>query len=323
MVPVMENYRLQSYLIDFNGIKQLSESAGLDCLDATVVVAEQDGIDPSQACIVIDEADLILNSDLVDVGIPMVVRPISEQSLVYIVCEELAEEYLETEDEILLEDLFAAFGSSKDTSEYKRNAESQMAIAKSIKRHLAKNRNYSDSHVNMLRAEQRRREESAEAYKEQERLQRQRIKKKEEEEAKKRRQEEKEEYRKEVLENEMKQRKIAEKERDQAQSDLQKHQDSLIGKFVIDKKKAMMTAGGTLAAAIGGGLGYLGIKRYRDQPKSVIAKKIASLRSIYQKWMAKAQSSKDSGIAAKLRRGAAKILQMIDKLLAFLQQKAG
>jgi hypothetical protein len=39
--------------------------------------------------------------------------------------------------------------------------------------------------------------------------------------------------------------------------------------------------------------------------------------------MKKAQSSKDTGLAAKLKKVAAKILSVIDKLMAFLQNKAG
>ena len=90
---------------------------------------------------------------------------------------------------------------------------------------------------------------------------------------------------------------------------------------------AGVTFGGMLGAAGGTAfLGYKGIKaiqNYRNKPKSVIAKKIASLRSIYQKWMDRASNCKDSGLVSRLKAGAAKILQVIDKLLAILQKKAG
>lgn len=61
-------------------------------------------------------------------------------------------------------------------------------------------------------------------------------------------------------------------------------------------------------------------RKYKDRPKSTIAKAIASLRNVYAKWMNKANSTNDKGIAATLKRGAAKVLQVIDKLLHAMQR---
>lgn len=80
---------------------------------------------------------------------------------------------------------------------------------------------------------------------------------------------------------------------------------------------------GTAAAAAATSVGaYKLVQAYRNKPRSVIAKKIASLRRVYSRWMEKAQSSREPGIAAKLKKGAAQILQVIDKLLEVLQKRA-
>jgi hypothetical protein len=83
-------------------------------------------------------------------------------------------------------------------------------------------------------------------------------------------------------------------------------------------KTAGLVAGGMAAA-----YGLNKLNQYRNKPKSFIGKKIAALRSIYSKFMQRAQASNDSGVAAKLKKVAAKILAAIDKLMAFLQNKAG
>ena len=102
MVSIVENSRLQAYVIDFNGIKQLAESTDLDYLDATVLVVEQEGIDPSKACIAIDEAELIESPELVQLG-SIVVRPLSEVDDEFQFCLEAIDAYIETNDEMYLD----------------------------------------------------------------------------------------------------------------------------------------------------------------------------------------------------------------------------
>jgi hypothetical protein len=90
-----------------------------------------------------------------------------------------------------------------------------------------------------------------------------------------------------------------------------------------DKSKYLKYGAAALGgAALAGGAWYA-YKKYKNQPKSVIGKRIAALRQIYAKFMKRAQSAKDNGIAAKLKKVAAHVLQVIDKLLGYLQNKAG
>ena len=83
------------------------------------------------------------------------------------------------------------------------------------------------------------------------------------------------------------------------------------------KKLAIGVGLGSAAA-----LGLHAINQYRNKPKSVIAKRIAALRNVYSKFMRDAQGAPNEGIKNRLKNIAAKILGVIDKLMAFLQKKA-
>ena len=76
-----------------------------------------------------------------------------------------------------------------------------------------------------------------------------------------------------------------------------------------------------IGAALAGGI--YAVNQYRNKPKSVIGKRIAALRNIYSKFMRDAQKAPNEGVKNKLKKVAAKILGVIDKLMAFLQKKAG
>ena len=71
-------------------------------------------------------------------------------------------------------------------------------------------------------------------------------------------------------------------------------------------------------AAIGGSI--YAYKRFKNKPRSVIAKRIAALRGIYKKFMINAQRNPKK--ANVFKRIAVKILSVIDKLLHYLQNKA-
>ena len=63
-------------------------------------------------------------------------------------------------------------------------------------------------------------------------------------------------------------------------------------------------------------------KKFRNRPKSVIAKKIASLRKLYETWLHRAKIEQDDKTAGVMKTIATNIMMLIDKLLAFLQRKA-
>lgn len=75
------------------------------------------------------------------------------------------------------------------------------------------------------------------------------------------------------------------------------------------------------AGAVGAYGLYKGIQSYRNKPKSIIGRKVAALRKVYQKYLEQARKYPEkAGIFKKI---ASKILGAIDQLLGFLQRKAG
>jgi hypothetical protein len=62
--------------------------------------------------------------------------------------------------------------------------------------------------------------------------------------------------------------------------------------------------------------------KFKDRPRNVIAKKIASLRKIYSTWMEKAKMEKDAKIASVFKKAALALMTVIDKLLQVMQRGA-
>jgi len=96
-----------------------------------------------------------------------------------------------------------------------------------------------------------------------------------------------------------------------------------IGNAIMGHKAA---AGAGAAAAVAGTAAVItGAKKllqsYRDKPKSFLGQKIAALRKVYQAWMQKAEKG-GPGAGAKLKQAAAKLLSIIDALMAKMQKMA-
>ena len=99
--------------------------------------------------------------------------------------------------------------------------------------------------------------------------------------------------------------------------------------YYTNKKSAVALGAGAAAGAVG--LGILGKKVYdyrkaiqmaNNKPKSWISQKIASLRSIYAKWLDVAKKETDANKASVIKKAASQLLQVIDQLLAKLQKAA-
>ena len=307
MVPVMEASNLGAYRIPFYALESLAESHGYSLLDAISEVCIADQIDPAYVVIEMAEEEAILYPEVVQELGSVVIAPISEYDPIYQLCESVIEQYMETLDDSILEEFNV---NSKMTDNEIIAALTQYGDERlaSMNKKLMSVTSSSERDSILKDVEEKLAAANAAA--------------------------------KEVM-----QRKF---NKDQAQRSNQSadtptsnsagvgsRSDASAGNSGSSSGSSGSSTsspssgmglgtkagiGASIAAAIGGGL--LAYRHYRDKPKSFIAKKIASLRSIYQKWMNKAASCKDSGIAAKLRRGAAKILQVIDKLMAFLQRKA-
>lgn len=92
-------------------------------------------------------------------------------------------------------------------------------------------------------------------------------------------------------------------------------------------KDALWDNKGKISAGLVAAAGAAGLYKYishklESKPKSAIGKRIAALRHIYTAWMEKAKRATDSSIAVKLRKAASTVLQVIDMLLAKIQNSA-
>ena len=92
-----------------------------------------------------------------------------------------------------------------------------------------------------------------------------------------------------------------------------------LGNFA-SRNKGKIAAGVVGTAAVLAGAKALLNKK--NAPKSWLGQKVAALRKVYTKWMQKAAKG-GSGVAAKLKQAAGKLLQIIDALMAKIQNMAG
>ena len=116
-IPVMENSRLQAYVIDLDGIRTFAESNGLGYLDSIVAIIEADGVPIDQVCIAIDEAELIQDPSLINMG-PVVIRPLSEEDDEFQFCLAVVESYIDTDNESLFDMLLET--SIEDAAKIKK-----------------------------------------------------------------------------------------------------------------------------------------------------------------------------------------------------------
>lgn len=305
-VPILESSNLQAYHIPYYAIEALAESNGYSLRDAILEVCAVDEIDPFKVAVSISEDEAILNPEVVQELDNVVIAPISHMDPIYHLCEAVIDEYADSLDNALLESLF-----NSDMSHGSILKAMQQANIDITNRHrLAALKVHSSSELDRVNAkyEKELQDVSKEA---QDAIKRGRDKR------------------------------LAQRQQQASQSN-----NSILGSLVSNNQNKQNSNGGMVSAvghevvdalgkgiakmlgvtalgttaAIGGGI--LAYKHYQNKPKSVIAKKIASLRKLYAKTMHRFQNASDNGIKNKLKHVAGKILEMIDKLLGFLQRKA-
>ena len=87
-------------------------------------------------------------------------------------------------------------------------------------------------------------------------------------------------------------------------------------------KKTAAIAGGALAGTAAIIAGARALLKKKNAPKSWLGQKVAALRKVYANWMKQAAKG-GSGVAAKMKQAAAKLLQIIDALMSKIQNTAG
>jgi hypothetical protein len=62
--------------------------------------------------------------------------------------------------------------------------------------------------------------------------------------------------------------------------------------------------------------------KFKNRPRNVIAKKIAALRKLYEKWLHRAKIERDDKTAGVIKHVCTNIMLIIDKLLELMQKGA-
>ena len=119
-IPVIENIDLGQYVVSFTDIDSLAEDYGCDYEDAVYAIAEENNLDPNSLAVSVEDWKLIETPELAGMVPNIVVKPISEDNVVYQFCDyavdALAEDAITDEefyDAMLDEGFFKNFFNSK------------------------------------------------------------------------------------------------------------------------------------------------------------------------------------------------------------------
>lgn len=115
-IPVIENARLGSYMVDFASVESFSESHGCTFVDAISTIASANSIDESKVSVVVDEASLIETPEIASAFPSVVVRPISENSAAYQFADWAMSSFLESGEASYIE-VFVEEGNAEGNGE--------------------------------------------------------------------------------------------------------------------------------------------------------------------------------------------------------------
>ena len=98
-VPVVENSRIGAAVVSFNDLDSIVEDYGCDYEDAFCAIAEQNELDPESLAVSVEDWKLIETPELAGMVPNIVVKPISENNIVYQAVDYCINEYCNTGDE--------------------------------------------------------------------------------------------------------------------------------------------------------------------------------------------------------------------------------
>lgn len=285
--------------IHYNFITQLTENYNCSLNDAISILCETNDID--SLIITIPDYELLANPDILEENVDFVLLPIPENSLAYQFCETCIDAFAESGDEgwleLLLneadiENIRAIMNDPNLSDEERQRAVDSMSRVDA--RTSGKTTTMTQEKINQMRQKG---ENNLSLFQRGKRTGRRIIN----------------DYKGlgYGLKDAMNQKGIGNKL-------------SAVGSAIGQHKAA--TAGAALAV---GGAG-LAIKKYMDyrkrieweaknKPRTWLAKKIASLRSIYQKYLMRARAAKAQGQASIFQKVASVILGIIDSLMKKMQ----
>ena len=102
-IPVVENSRIGAAVVSINDLNSIVEDYGCDYEDAFCAIAEQNELDPSSLAVSVEDWKLIETPELAGMVPNIVVKPISEDNVVYQLVDNCINEYYNTGDEGYLE----------------------------------------------------------------------------------------------------------------------------------------------------------------------------------------------------------------------------
>ena len=102
-IPVLENNRLDCGVVNFSNLESITEDYDCDYEDAFCTIAEQNELDPNYLAVSVEDWKLIETPELVDLVPNIVIKPISENNIVYQAVDYCINEYYETNDEEYLD----------------------------------------------------------------------------------------------------------------------------------------------------------------------------------------------------------------------------
>ena len=149
-IPVVENSRLGCGVVNLSDLDNIVEDYDCSYEDAFYSIAEQNEIDPDNLAVIVEDYSIIETPELVDLVPNIVVKPISENNIVYQAVDYCIDEYYETDDEGYLDyldeisdDLIRKVAEKKLKSkpfsdEQTKAVENQLAISQKIYEQLKK-----------------------------------------------------------------------------------------------------------------------------------------------------------------------------------------
>ena len=98
-IPVIENSRLNAAVVSINDLNSIVEDYGCDYEDAFCAIAEENNLDLEDLSVAVEDWKLIESPELATMVPNIVVKPISENNIVYQAVDYCINEYCNTGDE--------------------------------------------------------------------------------------------------------------------------------------------------------------------------------------------------------------------------------
>lgn len=324
-VPVREMSRFGegATMVHFADVERLAEDNQFTYMEAMAAIAEANQIDASKMTVAVDEADLIVDPSLLDEMANVVVAPLSENSLAYRYVSECIDAWAEMDDTAEVDAMLEA--SLVEDADLEAFLE-----AETVEAEKTRNKQLHDQLTNYMAAAKSMNQNDPEYKKYQSAIAK---------------------TQKSITKSDATLKSLMGSRRNEAQAggNMGKiksgFNDSGVGKDDTSIKDRLGSAVGSAKSAAGGALDYaknnkgkvamgaagvagavaLGaaiLKKANSKPKSWIGQKIAALRNVYAKWMKKAQNA-DASVGGRIKAACGKLMAIIDKLMAKLQNAAG